>query len=204
MKLFGLLAALTLFACSVNAQSLGSARTQGLTSVLVEQSGDVFTWTVTNNTGPGDGEPLWDALIWTLQPVGLPSPVWVEAPIGWAWVVRGYSRFEIKSSNKKYESGPAIAPGASMVFRYKLASPAAMPDEPVFLAHVGAVLPESVQLGSVTRWTPAAVDGNPSWYDISSISTDTSAATPEPHGAAAMLAWAAGLIGLVAKRGVRS
>ena len=171
--------------------SLHGARTSGLTSVTSESSGNVFTWTVVNNTGPGDGQPGWDVLIWSIEPFGFPDPVRVIAPPGWEWNDRGFGRFEIQWPCSKYSSPPAIPPGGSLVFTYEIGSPSA--SEPGFLAHVGAVLPEPTQVGGVTHWTPTTVAGHSSWFDRSSQGS----ASPEPSAILALLVWCSATAALV-------
>ena len=175
-KTLAVVAVVLLVASAAGGQSLNSARTSGLTSVISRQSGNTFTWMLHNNTGSGDGEPGWGVLVWSLQPFGMPEPVRVQAPNGWGWVARGHGRFEIESPSKKYESPPAIPPGGSLVFMYEVDPLALSGNEslqPEFVAHVGAVRLQPTSFGGVTRWTAVWVDGESSWFDVPDVPEPT-------------------------------
>lgn len=178
-----LLLAIILLMCAGAAygQSLNSAQTIGLTSVISELNGNTFTWTIINNTGPTDGNLDWDVLVWSLQPVGLPKPSQVTAPSGWEWVSGGHSKFQIKSSKEKYTSSSAIQPGESLVFQYQVEQSKLWnvnPQNIEFLAHVAAVEPTPTVNGDKLQWTPTTVDGSSTWHDKSSSIPEPGAVLP--------------------------
>jgi len=178
IRILVVIALITILSVTAFGQNENSAWTSGLTSVFVHVSGNTFIWTVTNNTGQLDANPLWDVIIWSVQPIGIPDPIRTEAPAGWHWKSKGHSNFEIKQANQKYKSNPAIAPGESMLFIMEF-DPDNIPDPQSisFITHVGAVKPTPVESGGVKTWTPMVVDGQPSWFDKSTVEHSE---TPEP------------------------
>lgn len=172
-------------------QNPNSARTSGLTTVISELEGNTFTWTLFNNTGPGDNQPEWDVLIWSLQPFGLPDPVSVTAPTGWEWSHNGYNKFQIKNKSDKYESSPAVPPGGSLEFKYQvdLAEIGNIDQSNIsFLAHVAAVKPLPIAKAGKLQWIATAVDGEYSWHDKSE--------TPEPGAILPFLLGCSAFVGL--------
>lgn len=194
MRIGAVIAAIFVLAVSACGQSINSARTQGLVSVHSHREGSVFTWTVVNNTGPADGQPGWDVLVWTLQPFGIADPVSVVAPDGWEWTEKGFSRFLLEDSSEKYYSPPSIAPGASLTFIYDVGSDYDDSPELAFLAHVGAVLPQPMQTITGPKWIKTTADGETGWHDLATVNN-----SPEPQSILAILVWCAGLIGLSRK-----
>ncbi|MEN6371734.1 MAG: hypothetical protein ABFD64_06930 [Armatimonadota bacterium] len=174
------------------AQNPNCALTSGLTSVASELNGNTFTWTIMNNTGPNDGNPDWDVLVWEFEPIGLPDPIEVTAPDGWEWKTNGHSKFQIIDQSKKYKSTAAITPGNSLEFKYTVDSAelGSIDQSNVsFLTHVAAVKPTpTVKVGKL-EWTPTTVNGSPTWHDKSS--------TPEPEAILPFLLACSAITGIV-------
>lgn len=183
-----ILAALLLIALmttSAYAQSRNSAVTSGLTSLDSVFQDGTYTWTLTNNSSlPGDMEPSFDILVWGLIPYHVPEPTSWTAPEGWRWA---HDAWELLSPNRKYYTPNALAPGASIVFRYtpkpegKLVNANGLqPERLGFIAHAAAVVPGSGTEDGSVRWIPTATPYGDTWYDTPVA--DGSTLIPEAKG----------------------
>lgn len=172
-------------------QSWSSSASVGLTKVEWRLSGFTYTWTLTNLSGPADGLPDYDLLVWSLQPFRVPAPVSWVAPQGWEWNGQGHQSFRLISSANSYSSPPALAPGESVEFTYTFDPSAPLvnsqgeqPDSLAFLSHVAAVGSVPTESGGVREWEPVSdPTRGRSWYDAASSSEQSTGDTPEPSGA---------------------
>lgn len=121
-----------------------------------------YTFTVTNPVESG-------VLAWSLEPFNVGAPVDTDAPDGWMWDNRGgWKAFEIASDSTKYTvGGPAIEPGESVTFVYKIGESTTPVNkggpaggQPAFLVHVAAV-----GGNDGLKWRAWSTDLGGSWYD---------------------------------------
>jgi hypothetical protein len=169
----------------------------GLVSVESTFMDGTYTWVLTNRSSlPEDPYPDFDILVWSLIPSGVNEPLSWVAPEGWRWAG---DRWEIDATScQKYKTPPALAPGQTVTFMYTpdpngklINDKGPQPPELVFIAHVGAVVPNSGSLDGGTPWTPTRTEFGKTWFDRPMILT--SETVPEPS---ALLQFAAGVIGL--------
>ena len=169
--------------------------TTGLSAVILSQQGNIFTWALSNNTGPKDDLPEWDVLLWTLQPEGFPNPQNWTAPTGWEWSNTGGGAFRLLNSDEKYlVNGPSVKPGESVTFTYTV-SPLAVPSpeelkNAYFITHVGAVSGFMMKNGEADSWIAMETPNGKSWFDKDDLKFTSP--VPEPSG---YLAFIIGLIG---------
>jgi len=194
IPLIRLFSAILLPALFLGSAAAGGPSTTGLTSVASSLQGNTFTWDLYNPSGPGDGTPNWDILIWSLQPDDLPAPTEWSAPSGWSWQKSAGGGFRLDDNSRKYEvGGPAVEPGEHMIFTYTIDDAASYAGRLSFLAHVGAVNGTEAAGGGAFRWLSVQTPNGRTWFDRPSLQILTPP-VGEPGGA---LVLAFGLVAAV-------
>lgn len=185
------------------AQNWNSAVTSGITSVFSEFKDGVYHWTLENNSSQ-DTWASYDVLVWELIPFQVARPSSWTAPEGWEW---SRDRWEL-ISNDRYYTPYALAPGASIQFRYTpdpwqgLVNPQGpQPEGLGFITHVAAVVPGSGSDDGAIKWTPASTEYGQTWYDLPTVFDSPSTAIPEAPG---ILVLAAGIAMLSVRLAVQS
>ena len=169
-----------LFECPALCQSWSSAATSGELKVVWSRNADLYTFLVNSPQMQGGH---YGVLGWTLEPFNIPAPVEVTCPDGWQWGSQGgWNYFELAKSNQKYiVDGPALEPGQTLTFLYKVGTntqpvnPGGPSDGSMgFLCHVGAV---SGQLRGC--WLPVPTQYGDTWHDAAQT-VPSGPAIPEP------------------------
>ena len=198
LALFVALALIVLVAASVQAESWDSTVTTGLTSMESVFQGGAYTWTLKNNTLlPGDSDPTYDVLVWSLMPFQVKAPQSVSTPEGWEWNGGGWA---VADNSNKYRTPYSVGPGQSLVFQYTplangdlINSNGPQPNGLGFVVHVAAVVPGSGSADGQVKWRGATTQYGGTWYDRASMTTTNLSPVPEPHG---LLVLAFGVIGM--------
>jgi len=157
-------------------QSWNSQSSSGIVRVNWILQDQDYTIKLTNPADSG-------VLAWSLEPFNIPTPIAATAPDGWIWSAGSWSSFEIAGNPTKYDvGGPAIEPGESSTFTFKIGASTAPVNKggpanglPAFIVHVGAV---SGNDGSKWEIRKTAV-GN-TWYDAPTTSREP-VIIPEPQ-----------------------
>jgi len=157
---------------AASGQSWNSHSSAGIINVGWALNGQEYAFTVTNPAASG-------VLAWSLEPFNVGAPVDTGAPDGWTWDNRGgWKAFEIANNSTKYTvGGPAIKPGESMTFVYKIGASTTPVNkggpaggQPAFLVHVGAV-----SGSDGLKWQDRSTELGLTWYDA-----PTPTRNPEP------------------------
>lgn len=198
------IAMLLLIAVPVFSETWNSGKETGLVSVKSTFVNGTYTWVLSNKSSLSE-DPYsgFDILVWTLVPFRVREPLNWVAPEGWKW---SGNRWEINAKPcEKYRTPYALGPGQTVTFIYTpdpngkfVNDKGPQPADLDFIAHVGAVVPESGSLDGSIPWTPVDTGYGKTWFDRPT--GNTMDYVPEPSGPITILTGVIGFLACLRRR----